>query len=120
EAHADELALLDCLDMGKPISELTNIDIPFAAHTFQYFAEAIDKVEGAVTATDPAALHMIVREPLGVVACVTPWNYPTMMAAWKVAPALAAGNSVVLKPAEQCPLSALLLARLLAEAGVPD
>lgn len=120
EAHAEEFALLDCLDMGKPIAELTGIDIPFSAHTFQYFAEAIDKVEGAVTSTDPAALHMIVREPLGVVACVTPWNYPTMMVAWKVAPALAAGNSVVLKPAEQSPLSALLLARLLAEAGIPD
>lgn len=120
EQHTEELALLDCLDMGKPIAELTSIDIPFSAHTFQYFAEAIDKVEGAVTSTDPAALHMIVREPLGVVACVTPWNFPTMMVAWKVAPALAAGNSVVLKPAEQSPMSALLLARLLAEAGIPD
>lgn len=120
EQHTEELALLDCLDMGKPIAELTSIDIPFSAHTFQYFAEAIDKVEGAVTSTDPAALHMIVREPLGVVACVTPWNFPTMMVAWKVAPALAAGNSVVLKPAEQSPMSALLLARILAEAGIPD
>lgn len=120
EEHTEQFALLDCLDMGKPISELLSIDVPFSAHTFQYFAEAIDKVEGAVTSTDPAALHMIVREPLGVVACVTPWNYPTMMVAWKVAPALAAGNSVVLKPAEQSPMSALLLAKVLAEAGIPD
>ncbi|MDR3221584.1 MAG: aldehyde dehydrogenase family protein, partial [Candidatus Accumulibacter sp.] len=120
EAHADELALLDCLDMGKSISELTGGDVPFSALTFQYFAETIDKVEGVVTSTDPAALHMIVREPLGVVACVTPWNYPLMMAAWKVAPALAAGNSVILKPARQSPLSALLLAKIFAEAGVPD
>lgn len=120
EAHADEFALLDCLDMGKPISELTGGDVPFSTLTFQYFAETIDKVEGVVTSTDPSALHMIVREPLGVVACVTPWNYPLMMAAWKVAPALAAGNSVILKPAEQSPMSALLLARIFAEAGVPD
>jgi len=120
EAHTEEFALLDCLDMGKPVSELVGGDIPFSALTFQYFGETIDKIEGAVTNTDRNALHMIVREPLGVVACVTPWNFPTMMAAWKVAPALAAGNSVILKPAEQSPMSALLLARLLAEAGVPD
>jgi gamma-glutamyl-gamma-aminobutyraldehyde dehydrogenase len=120
ETHADELALLDCLDMGKSISELTGGDVPFSTLTFQYFAETIDKVEGVVTHTDPSALHMITREPLGVVACVTPWNYPLMMAAWKVAPALAAGNSVILKPAKQSPLSALLLAKILAEAGVPD
>lgn len=120
EAHAEEFALLDCLDMGKSISELTGGDVPFSTLTFQYFAETIDKIEGVVTSTDPSALHMIVREPLGVVACVTPWNYPLMMAAWKVAPALAAGNSVILKPAEQTPLSALLLAKIFAEAGVPD
>ncbi|MDR3158128.1 MAG: aldehyde dehydrogenase [Zoogloeaceae bacterium] len=120
EAHADDFALLDCLDMGKSISELINGDVPFSALTFQYFGEAIDKVEGVVTSTDPAALHMITRQPLGVVACVTPWNYPLMMAAWKVAPALAAGNSVILKPAEQSPLSALLLAKIIADAGVPD
>jgi len=120
EERADQFALLDSLDMGKSISELVNGDVPFSALTFQYFAEAIDKVEGAVTTTDPSALHMIVREPLGVVGCVTPWNFPLMMVAWKVAPALAAGNSVVLKPAEQSPMSALLLAQVLAEAGLPD
>ena len=120
ETRADDFALLDCLDMGKSISELIGGDVPFSALTFQYFGEAIDKVEGVVTSTDPAAVHMIVREPLGVVACVTPWNYPLMMAAWKVAPALAAGNSVILKPARQSPLSALLLAEIFAEAGVPD
>lgn len=120
EERAEEFALLDSLNMGKSIGELVNGDVPFSALTFQYFAEAIDKVEGVVTTTDPSALHMIVREPLGVVACVTPWNFPLMMAAWKVAPALAAGNSVVLKPAEQSPLSALLLAQVLSEAGLPD
>jgi len=120
EQHADDLALLDCLDMGKPINEMVNIDVPGSVMTWQYFAETIDKIEGAVTATDPSALNLITREPLGVVGCVVPWNYPLMMASWKCAPALAAGNSVVLKPAEQSPLSALLLAKLLAEAGVPD
>lgn len=120
EEHTDEFAVLDCLDMGKPITELITGDVPFSALTFQYFAETIDKIDGMVTSTDASALHMILREPLGVVGCVTPWNYPLMMAAWKVAPALAAGNSVVLKPAEQSPMSALLLARIFAEAGVPD
>lgn len=120
QAHADDFALLDSLDMGKPINEMVNIDVPGSVATWQYFAETIDKVEGAVTATDPSALNLITREPLGVVGCVVPWNYPLMMASWKCAPALAAGNSVVLKPAEQSPLSALLLAKILAEAGVPD
>lgn len=119
EEHTEEFALLDCLSMGKPISDLLNGDVPFSALTFQYFAEAIDKVEGTVTNTAHDALHMVVREPIGVVGCITPWNFPLMMAAWKVAPALAAGNSVVLKPAEQSPASALLLARLFAEAGGP-
>lgn len=117
--HAEEFALLDSLDMGKPISDLLNGDVPFSAHTFQYFAEAIDKIEGVVTNTASSAFHFISREPIGVVAAVTPWNYPLMMAAWKVAPALAAGNSVVLKPAEQSPTSALLLARLFIDAGGP-
>ena len=120
EQHADDLSLLDCMDMGKPISEMIGIDLPATVLTFQFFAETIDKIEGAVTNTGPSALHLITREPLGVVGCVVPWNYPLLMTAWKVAPALAAGNSVVLKPAEQSPLSALLLAKLLAEAGVPE
>ena len=119
EAHADRFALLDTLVMGKPIRDMLAIDIPQAVLTFRYFAEAIDKVEGAVTATASDAFHYVLREPLGVVGCVVPWNYPLLMAAWKVAPALAAGNSVVLKPAEQSPLSALLLAQLFVEAGGP-
>jgi len=76
EQHADDLALLDCLDMGKPISELVNIDVPGSVMTWQYFAETIDKIEGAVTSTDPGALHLITREPLGVVGCVVPWKLP--------------------------------------------
>ena len=115
----EEFALLDCLDMGKPISDMMNADGPFSQLTFQFFAECIDKMEGAVTNTASDAFHFITREPLGVVGCVVPWNYPLMMAAWKVAPALAAGNSVVLKPAEQSPMSALLLAELFMEAGGP-
>ena len=117
--HAEEFALLDTLDMGKPINDMLSIDVPVTKLTFQFFAECIDKVEGAVTQTASDAFHYITREPLGVVGCIVPWNYPLMMAAWKIAPALAAGNSVVLKPAEQSPLSALLLARLFMEAGAP-
>ena len=118
-AHADEFAAMDTLDMGKPISLMTEFDVPDSIYAFRYLAEAIDKVDGAVTATDPAALHYMIRQPLGVVGCISPWNYPLAMATWKVAPALAAGNTVVLKPAEQSPLSANLLARLFAEAGGP-
>ena len=117
--NSEKLALLDTLDMGKPITETTSIDIPLAAETFKFFAETIDKIEGKVTNTDHNSLHYTLRQPLGVIGCITPWNFPTMMAAWKVAPALAAGNSVVLKPAEQSPLSALVLAQLFVEAGGP-
>jgi len=117
--HVKEFALLDTLDMGKPISDMIRSDVPGAARTFQFFAETIDKLDGMVTNTAPSALHYILRQPLGVVGCIVPWNYPLMMAAWKVAPALAAGNTVVLKPAEQSPLSALLLAQLFIEADGP-
>ncbi len=119
EAHAEQFALLDTLCMGKPIRDMLTIDVPSSAQTFGFFAELIDKIEGVVTATASDAFHYILREPLGVVGCIVPWNYPLMMAAWKVAPALAAGNCVVLKPAEQSPLSALLLAQLFIEAGGP-
>ena len=117
--NAGQFALIDTLDMGKPISEMVNIDVPGSAMTFQYFAETIDKIDGQVTNTAASEFHYILREPLGVVGCVVPWNYPLMMASWKVAPALAAGNSVILKPAEQSPLSANLMAKLFMEAGGP-
>jgi gamma-glutamyl-gamma-aminobutyraldehyde dehydrogenase len=117
--NAGQFALIDTLDMGKPISEMVNIDVPGSAMTFQYFAETIDKIDGQVTNTAPTEFHYILREPLGVVGCVVPWNYPLMMASWKVAPALAAGNSVILKPAEQSPLSGNLMAKLFMEAGGP-
>ena len=119
EHHSHELALLETLDMGKPISDVLNIDIPEVLKTIRFFAECIDKIEGAVTHTAAQALHMILHEPLGVVGAITPWNYPMLMAMWKVAPILAAGNCVVLKPAEQAPLSCTRLAQLFVDAGGP-
>ncbi|MEO8543562.1 MAG: aldehyde dehydrogenase family protein [Burkholderiaceae bacterium] len=119
EQQADELALLETLDMGKPISDVLNIDLPEVLRTIRYFAECIDKVEGAVTHTAAGSLHLIVHEPLGVVGAISPWNYPMLMAIWKVAPALAAGNCVVLKPSELAPLSCLRLAELFCQAGGP-
>jgi gamma-glutamyl-gamma-aminobutyraldehyde dehydrogenase len=119
DANTERFAVLDTLCMGKPVSDMVNIDVPSAAKNFAYFGELVDKIDGSVTATAQDAFHYILREPLGVVGCIVPWNYPLLMAAWKVAPALAAGNSVVLKPAEQSPLSALLMAELFVEAGGP-
>ena len=112
--HLEELALTDTLDMGKPISETVNVDVPGSAHFFQWHAEAADKIYDEVAPTGGRDLAMIRRVPLGVVGAVVPWNFPLDMATWKLAPALAAGNSVVLKPAEQSPLSALRLAELAA------
>jgi gamma-glutamyl-gamma-aminobutyraldehyde dehydrogenase len=119
-AHQEELGLLDTLEMGKPISYSTGTDVPMAASTFQWYAEAIDKVYDEIAPTALGNLALIRREALGVIGCVVPWNYPLMMASWKLAPALAAGNSIVLKPAEQSSLSALRLAELAKEAGLPD
>ncbi|MBU6418266.1 MAG: aldehyde dehydrogenase [Proteobacteria bacterium] len=118
--NVEELALLDCLDMGKTITDASTIDAPGSAYFFQWYAEAIDKVYDEVAPTGPGNLALVRRVPLGVVGAVVPWNFPLDMATWKAAAALAAGNSVVLKPAEQSPLSALRLAELAAEAGVPD
>jgi acyl-CoA reductase-like NAD-dependent aldehyde dehydrogenase len=117
--NSEKFSLLDTLCMGKPINDMVTIDVPAAARNFEYFGELIDKIDGSVTATAFDAFHYILREPLGVVGCIVPWNYPLLMAAWKVAPALAAGNSVVLKPAEQSPLSGLLMAQLFVDAGGP-
>jgi 4-guanidinobutyraldehyde dehydrogenase / NAD-dependent aldehyde dehydrogenase len=119
DEHRDELALLETLDMGKPIRDSRKVDVPLASECIAYYGEAIDKVYDEVAPTDPSAVVMIVREPVGVVGAVVPWNFPLLMASWKVGPALAAGNSVILKPAEQSPLTALRLAELAAEAGVP-
>ncbi len=119
DEHAEQLAVLDTLDMGKPIADMLEIDLPSVIETFRFMAECIDKIEGSVTNTESDVMHFILREPLGVVGAISPWNYPLLMATWKVAPALAAGNSVVLKPAEQAPLSCLRLAELFVEAGGP-
>ena len=119
ERDAEELALLDCLEAGKPISDCRGIDIPETLTTFQWFAEVVDKLYDHIAPTGPGAFGLILREPVGVVGAVLPWNFPALLFAWKAAPALAAGNSIVLKPAEQTSLSALRMAELLTEAGVP-
>src|SRR5258705_4847401 len=117
--HTEELALLETLDMGKPISDSLKIDVPGAARCLQWYAEAIDKVYDQVAPTGPRALALITREPMGVVGAIVPWNFPLLMAAWKIAPILASGNSLVLKPSEKSPLSALRIAELAVEAGIP-
>lgn len=119
-ANREELALLDSLNMGKPVMDAWNIDVPGAAGVFRWYAESLDKLYDEVAPTASNVLATITREALGVVAAVVPWNFPLDMAAWKLAPALAAGNSVVLKPAEQSPFSALRLAELALEAGLPE
>jgi acyl-CoA reductase-like NAD-dependent aldehyde dehydrogenase len=120
DRNAESLAVLETLDMGKPIGDVVTSDLPAVIDTIRFMAECIDKVEGAVTATEAGVMHMVLREPLGVVGAISPWNYPLLMAAWKIAPALAAGNTVVLKPAEQAPTSCLRLAELFVEAGGPQ
>ncbi|MET1232205.1 MAG: aldehyde dehydrogenase [Candidatus Limnocylindrales bacterium] len=118
--HLDELALLEALDGGKPIRDALAVDVPSAATTFQWFGEAVDKVYGQVGPTGPGALSLVTREPIGVVAAIVPWNYPLIITAWKVGAALATGNTVVLKPASQTPLTALRLAELAIDAGLPE
>jgi acyl-CoA reductase-like NAD-dependent aldehyde dehydrogenase len=118
--HLDELALLESLDSGHPISDSRNVDVPNAARTIRWYAEALDKVYDEIAPTPENALALVRREPLGVVAAVVPWNYPLIITAWKIGPALAAGNSVIVKPAEHTSLSSLKLAALAAEAGVPE
>lgn len=118
-SHRDELALLETLDMGKPIADSTSIDVRAVSNCFDWYGEAIDKTYDEIAPTAHDTVAMVTKEPLGVVAAVVPWNFPMLMASWKVAPALATGNSVVLKPAEQSSLSAIRLAELALEAGVP-
>ncbi|BBR57571.1 MULTISPECIES: aldehyde dehydrogenase PuuC [Enterobacteriaceae] len=120
EAHAEELALLETLDTGKPIRHSLRDDIPGAARAIRWYAEALDKVYGEVATTSSNELAMIVREPVGVIAAIVPWNFPLLLTCWKLGPALAAGNSVILKPSEKSPLTALRLAGLAKEAGIPD
>lgn len=118
-AHREELALLETLNVGKPIANSSTGDIPGSANCIVWFAEAIDKMYGEVAPSSADMVTMVTREPLGVVAAVVPWNYPLSMASWKLGPALASGNSVILKPAEQSPLTAIRIAALAVEAGIP-
>jgi 4-(gamma-glutamylamino)butanal dehydrogenase len=120
EANLEELATLDALEAGKPITDCREVDLPETVKTFRWYAEAIDKVFDAVAPTGPEALGLIVREPIGVVGAVVPWNFPILMAAWKMAPALAAGNSMIVKPSRLTSLSAIRMAELVSEAGLPD
>ena len=119
EANADELGLLETRDNGKPYFEARRIDIPSVAQTLRYYAGLADKVQGDTIPVPGPFLNYTLREPVGVVGAIIPWNFPLSMAAWKVAPALACGNTVVLKPAEQTPLTALRFGELAAEAGFP-
>ena len=118
-ANTDELALLETLDMGKPIKYSLSVDVPSAARCIQWYGEAIDKIYDEIAPTNDATLALITREPVGVVAAIVPWNYPMLMASWKIAPALAMGNSVILKPSEKSPLTALRMAEIALEAGIP-
>ncbi|HKU88858.1 MAG TPA: aldehyde dehydrogenase [Steroidobacteraceae bacterium] len=118
--HKDELALLETLDTGKPISDSLSVDIPSSANCIRWYAEAVDKIYDEVAPTGPRALATITREPMGVVGAIVPWNFPLLMASWKIGPILAAGNSLVLKPSEKSPLTALRIAELALEAGLPE
>jgi betaine-aldehyde dehydrogenase len=120
EEHAEDLAQLESLDTGHPLRDSRALDVPRTALCFRYFGGMADKLEGSVIPVDAGFLNYTLREPLGVVGQVVPWNFPLMFTSWKLGPALAAGNCVVMKPAEITPLSSLKIAELMAEAGVPD
>ncbi|MGA2562097.1 MAG: aldehyde dehydrogenase [Steroidobacteraceae bacterium] len=119
EAAGEELALLETLDVGKPIRDSLGVDVTATVTCLRWYAEAIDKIYDQIGPTDAASLALVTREPVGVVGAIVPWNFPMLMAAWKIAPVLAAGNSLVLKPSEKSPLSAIRLGELALEAGLP-
>ncbi len=118
--NVDEIALLETLDVGKVIANSISVDVPSCANCIQYYAELADKLYDEVAPTGAHDVAMVRKEPLGVVGAIVPWNYPLILAAWKLGPALVAGNSVILKPAEQSPLGSLVLGRLAKEAGLPN
>jgi gamma-glutamyl-gamma-aminobutyraldehyde dehydrogenase len=117
--HAREIAVLESLESGKPIREVETVDLPETLHCLEWHAETADKIYDSVAPTGDDAVALVVREPIGVVGCVLPWNFPLLMLAWKLGPALAAGNSVIVKPAEETSMTALRLADLAQEAGLP-
>jgi acyl-CoA reductase-like NAD-dependent aldehyde dehydrogenase len=120
DRNRHELALLETLDNGKPIRETTNVDLPQVIDTLEYYGGWADKIQGETIPVAGSYLNYTRREPVGVVGQIIPWNFPLLMAAWKLGPALACGNTLVLKPAEQTPLTALRLGELIQEAGIPD
>ena len=120
EANAEELARLESLDTGHPLRDSRNLDVPRTAACFRYFGGMADKLQGDVVPVESGFLNYLLREPVGVVGQVVPWNFPLMFTSWKMGPALAAGNCVVMKPAEITPLSSLKMAELMSEAGMPD
>ncbi|WP_156498777.1 aldehyde dehydrogenase family protein, partial [Oleiphilus sp. HI0079] len=120
EDAIDEIALLETLDMGKPISFSLEDDLSGTLRAIRWTAEAIDKVYDELAPTPSDQLGMVTKEPIGVVAAIVPWNFPLLMAAWKFAPALAMGNSFILKPSEKSPLTAIRIAELAKQAGIPD
>jgi gamma-glutamyl-gamma-aminobutyraldehyde dehydrogenase len=120
EKHAHELAVIETLESGKPIYDVETIDIPEAIHCLEWHAEATDKIYGQTSPSGDNVVSTIIRQPLGVVACVLPWNFPILMLAWKLGPALSTGNSVIVKPAEQTNMTALRIAELAHEAGIPE
>ena len=111
--------MLESLESGKPVSEVENTDIPESLHCLEWHAELADKIYDQVAPSGDDHLAMIVREPIGVVAAVLPWNFPILMLAWKLGPALAAGNCLIVKPAEETSMTALRIADLAHEAGIP-
>ena len=119
EEDADELARIETLDTGHPIRDSRNLDVARTAACFRYFGGMADKLQGSVVPVEPGFLNYVLREPIGVVGQIVPWNFPLMFTSWKMGPALAAGNTVVLKPAEITPLSTLKIAQLMAEVGLP-
>src|SRR5439155_4385530 len=120
EKHAQELALLETLDVGKPITHSQAVDLGSTIKCLQWYAETADKIYDELAPARPDSISMITREPIGVVGCVVPWNFPLLMASWKLGPALVTDNSVILMPAESSPLTALRVAELASEAGFPD
>lgn len=119
EAHGEELAHIESIDTGHPVRDTRGLDVPRTAATFRYFGGMADKLHGHLVPVDPGFLNYVEREPLGVVGQVVPWNFPLMFTSWKMGPALAAGNCVVMKPAELTPLSSLKIAELMREVGIP-
>lgn len=119
EVRSEEFALLDTLDMGKPVRESSSIDAPGSAALYRFYGEAIEKLEDRIPVTPPGSTALVTREALGVVGVIVPWNYPLEIATWKIAPAIAAGNSLVVKPPVEASHSTLLLAELALEAGIP-